>query len=216
MLTAYSQTAVHKLSRIMRSRASRATFAGCLLLFASACAWVTVTGLADHAAPADIIIVPGNTVHADGTLSQRLQARLDAAIALYKGRLAPKILVSGGTGAEGRDEAAAMAAYLERNGVPATAIIRDAQGVTTAATAQNAAQYLRTLNGHSALVATQFFHVARTRLALERCGIRVSGTVHAQYFEMRDIYSLMRETVGLVYYQLKLPKAGEGSTQGAH
>lgn len=214
MLTASAQTAMHKVSRIIRSRLCRATVAGCLLLFASACTWVAVTGLEDSTAPADIIIVPGNTVHADGTLSLRLQARLDAAITLYKGRLAPKIFVSGGTGAEGRDEAAAMAAYLERNGVPATAIVRDAQGVTTAATARNAAQYLRTINGRSALVASQFFHVARTRLALERYGIRVSGSVHAQYFEMRDIYSLMREVAALVYYQFRLPTTG--SARGAH
>lgn len=204
---------MRKLWRFVTSRAFLFTSAGCLLLFASACAWVATTGLEDHISPADIIIVPGNTVHADGTLSRRLQARLEAALYLYKERLASKVFVSGGTGKEGQDEAEAMAAYLERKGVPDSAIIRDSQGITTAATAQHAAQYLHTIHGRSALVATQFFHMVRTRLALERYGVRVSGSIHARYFELRDIYSLMREVVALPYYQFELPITAEAGAQ---
>ena len=147
------------------------------LLLASAA--IVAAGLDDHIAPADMIVVPGNTVAPDGTPSPRLQARLDAALTQFRNRQSPRIFVSGGTGKEGFDEAAAMAGYLLRQGVPASAIIEDNQGWTTEATAKNAATYLRAHGLRTARVATQYFHVPRFRLALERAGVTVSGQVHA-------------------------------------
>ncbi len=149
-------------------------------------------------------MVPGNTVLPDGTLGGRLQARLDTALQLYTEKRAPSIFVSGGTGREGHDEAAAMAAYLRDHGVPPSAIVQDPLGIDTAATARNAAKYLREHRLHSALVATQYFHVARTRLALERSGVTVAGSAHARDFEARDAYSLAREVAGYAVYYLTL------------
>ena len=172
-------------------------FAGLLL----ACAGIMVAGMRDQLAPADMIVVPGNTIAPDGTPSPRLRARLDAALVQYRAGRVPRIFVSGGTGKEGFDEAASMAAYLRRLGVPAAAIIEDPQGWTTAATARNAGAYLQTHGLHSAMAATQYFHVPRFRLALERQGVAVTGQVHARWFELRDLYSLPRETVAyLIYY----------------
>jgi len=161
---------------------------------------LALVGLRDHAAPADLIVVPGNTVRPDGTPSERLGARLDAAITLFNERQAPAIFVSGGVGEEGHDEAAAMARYLIAHGVPANAIVQDPLGFDTAATAANVATYLRASKLRSALVATQYFHVARTTLALERHGVSVTGSRHARYFEWRDMYSLSREVIGYVVY----------------
>lgn len=180
--------------------------AGSILgLFAAACALIAFAGVRDSDATADIIVVPGNTVLADGSLSDRLKSRLDVALALFREKRAPIIFVSGGIGREGRDEADAMAAYLINNHVPPDAIVRDSLGATTAATAEHAAKYLRANKLQSALVATQYFHVARTSLALERNGVRVAGAAHAQYFEMRDVYSLAREVFAYASYYLTLP-----------
>ena len=177
--------------------------AALVLLVTAACA-VALVGLRDQVdANADIIVVPGNTVYADGTLSERLKSRLDVALELFHDGRAPRIFVSGGMGHEGHDEAASMAAYLVGHGVAASAIVQDPLGVDTAATAANAAQYLRSHNMGSAIVATQYFHVPRTVLALQRQGVRVAGTRHARYFEMRDIYSLTREVVGYAAYYAK-------------
>ena len=169
------------------------------LLLASAA--IVAAGLDDHIAPADMIVVPGNTVAPDGTPSPRLQARLDVALKQFRDRQAPRIFVSGGTGKEGFDEAAAMAGYLLRQGVPAAAIIEDNQGWTTEATAKNAATYLRAHGLSTAMVATQYFHVPRCQLAMQRQGIKVSGHAHAPYIEWRDLYSIPRESVAyLLYY----------------
>lgn len=174
-----------------------------LALFVAAAAGLAVIGLHDHDTVADIIVVPGNTVNPDGSLSERLKSRLDAALDLFQRGRATRIFVSGGVGREGRDEAAAMAAYLIAKGVAASAVVQDPQGIDTAATAANAAQYLRAHKMGSAIVATQFFHVARTTLALERNGAIVVGTRHAQYYEWRDVYSLVREVLGYAAYYAK-------------
>nr|WP_314607525.1 YdcF family protein [uncultured Janthinobacterium sp.] len=172
-------------------------------VFLLATATLMLAGLNDKLAPADVIVVPGNTIAPDGTPSPRLQARLDVALKQFQEHRAPRILVSGATGKEGFDEAAAMARYLQSRGVPAGAIIEDNQGWTTDATARNAAVLMRTHGWKTAMVATQYFHVPRFRLALERSGIAVSGNVHAPYFELRDLYSVPRETVGYAVYFMR-------------
>lgn len=175
-----------------------------LVCYLSAAGALALTGFHDHAIAADLIVVPGNTVRADGTLSERLKSRLDVAVGLFRAGLSPAIFVSGGVGHEGRDETAAMAAYLGANGVPVAAVVRDPLGADTAATARNAAKYLRAHRLTSAIVATQYFHVARTTLALERNGVVVKGTAHAHYHEGRDVYSLAREVVAYVAYATTL------------
>lgn len=97
-----------------------------LAIYSGAVGAIALIGFQDHATPADIIVVPGNTVQPDGTVSARLQSRLDVALQLFHEGLAPTIFVSGGTGREGRDEAAAMAAYLVAQGVAPNAIITHA------------------------------------------------------------------------------------------
>ena len=172
-------------------------------VFLLATAALVLAGLNDQLAPADVIVVPGNTIMPDGTPSPRLQARLDVALAQFQAGRAPRILVSGATGKEGFDEAAAMGRYLQSRGVPARAIVEDNQGWTTDATARNAALLMRAHGWKSAMVATQYFHVPRFRLALERSGIAVSGQVHAPYVEWRDLYSVPRETVGYAVYFMR-------------
>ena len=85
-------------------------------VFLLATATLVLAGLNDKLAPADVIVVPGNTILPDGTPSPRLQARLDVALKQFQAGLAPRILVSGATGKEGFDEAASMAGYLLKHG----------------------------------------------------------------------------------------------------
>lgn len=170
---------------------------------------VAIDGLTDRPASADAAVVPGNTVSADGKPSPRLAARLDSAVLAYKARLVPLVIVSGGTGREGFDEAVAMARYLALEGVPRHAILLDSQGIDTAATALHAASMLHARGFNTVLVITQYFHLTRTRLALQRAGLQVSGSLHARYFEARDLYSLFREVIGLIFYAtgIKQPRS---------
>lgn len=172
---------------------------------------ITAVGLHDRVVTADAIVVLGNTVGPDGRPSPRLKARLDCALAVYRRGLSPLLIVSGGTGREGYDEAAVMARYLEQEGVPPAAIVVDSLGWNTAATAVDVAQIARKRQLRSVLVASQYFHLARARLALTRAGVAVAGTVHAHYFEPRDAYSLAREVVAFAAYYLGLESPATGA-----
>jgi uncharacterized SAM-binding protein YcdF (DUF218 family) len=169
-------------------------------LFLACAGFLVAAGCNDKLVHSDMIVVPGNTVAPDGTPSPRLRARLDIALDVYRGHGAQRIFVSGGVGKEGFDEAAVMADYLQRNGVPKAVIVIDSQGLDTRATARNAAAYMRANGLKSALVATQYFHVPRTAFALERAGVQVAGHAHARFVEMRDLYSIPRELAGLISY----------------
>ncbi|OON68552.1 YdcF family protein [Hymenobacter sp. CRA2] len=166
------------------------------------CGWTVVEGLHDTAHAADCLLVPGNTVNPDGTLSERLRGRLDKALQLYQAHLAPKIMVSGGLGREGHYEGFVMGQYLRAQGVPADAIIVDDLGTTTGATADNFVAVAAQRQFRSVLVVSQFYHLPRCRYLLQQRGFRVY-TTHADYYELRDAYSLLREVPAYYAAMLK-------------
>jgi vancomycin permeability regulator SanA len=176
---------------------------GLLVIPLSCAAALVIDGLADKAGTSDVAIVPGNTVYPDGTLSRRLAARVDQARWLYEQGRVKAVIVSGGTGVEGQDEASRMKARLVAHGMPDSAVIVDSAGVTTAATARNSAAIMRAHGFKTAAVVTQYFHVPRATLALRKAGVTVNQTSHARYFEWRDLYSIPREVVGYASYLVR-------------
>jgi uncharacterized SAM-binding protein YcdF (DUF218 family) len=87
--------------------------------------------------------------------------------------------VSGAVGKEGRDEALLMREYLLQRGVPAEQILSDSEGYTTFATAGNARALMRQRGLQRALVISQYFHVPRARLALQRFEVAEVYWAHA-------------------------------------
>ena len=174
-----------------------------MLAFTLAATLIVADGLTDDIRAADVAIVPGNTVEKDGRPSARLGARLDRTVALYRQGLFPDVIVSGGVGVEGFDEAEVMKRYLVENGVPEGRIHVDGGGATTHLTARNASRMMRENGWRSAMVVSQYFHVPRMRLALERSGVAPVFSAHAPYFERRDVYSIAREVVGYGAYLLR-------------
>jgi len=173
------------------------------LLYAVGAALLAADGLTDRVAAADLAVIPGNRIEPDGHPSARLAARLDRAAELYRAGLARELFVSGGTGVEGFDEARVMRDYLVAHGVPAAAIHEDPDGRDTWATAQHAAALMRERKLTSAIAVSQYFHVPRTRLALERCGVATVYGAHAHYFDVRDAWSLAREVPAWVWYDVR-------------
>jgi vancomycin permeability regulator SanA len=161
---------------------------------------LSMSGLRDALNSADVVIVMGNTISKDGTPSARLAARLDRAAELFHDGLSKNIIVSGGVGREGFDEAIVMKKYLVSKGVLEDQIHVDSKGVNTAATAKNVAIIMRDKQWSSALVVSQYFHIPRCRLAIARAGVNQIYSTHAHYFELRDIYSIAREVIGYAAY----------------
>jgi vancomycin permeability regulator SanA len=152
---------------------------------------------------ADVAVVLGNTVNPNGQPSPRLQARLDKTIQLYRQGIFKQIIVSGGVGKEGFDEAVVMKQYLIANALPSEQIYVDSQGNNTYLTAQHTAQLMTKYRWQSAIAISQYFHLPRTKLALHRFGIKTVYTAHADFFELRDIYSTIREVFSYASYQIR-------------
>jgi vancomycin permeability regulator SanA len=158
------------------------------------------SGLNDRLGKADLALVLGNKVELDGTPSHRLRARLDKAIELYRAGYFAKILVSGGIGQEGFDEAKVMGEYLMANGISSENILLDNAGITTYASAKNTRKILDQQNLRGVFVITQYYHIPRARLALENFGISPIYSAHADFYEGRDIYSSIREVIAYGKY----------------
>jgi vancomycin permeability regulator SanA len=160
-------------------------------------------GLHDERKPSDVAVVLGSKVEPTGQPSERLLARLDAAAALYQRGWVHHVIVSGATGPEGHNEALVMQRYLVDSArLPEHAVLVDMAGTTTQATARNAASLMKARGFQRAVVVSQYFHITRCKLAMRRAGITDLSSTHPSYFEWRDLYSVMRETVAVPLYWL--------------
>lgn len=166
-------------------------------------AFIGWDGLHDRLGPADVAVVLGNKVELDGRPSPRLAARLDRAIEVWRLGLVRRILVSGGVGVEGHDEAKVMAGYLIAKGVPANVVDQDGAGWDTFLTARHTAQYLQRERLTSVMVISQWFHITRCRMALHGFKVRPVLSAHPDYFELRDAWSLVREVFGCADYAFR-------------
>lgn len=151
---------------------------------------------------ADIAVVLGNEVLKTGEPADRLAARVDCALELYRKKLVNKIMVSGGKSASGFDEATVMAQRLVKNGIAPSDIIIDSEGINTMATALNTAKIMKARHYKTAIIVTQYFHIPRTQLAFHMAGITSYSADYPRFFELRDIFSTFREMVAIPVYWL--------------
>jgi vancomycin permeability regulator SanA len=174
----------------------------CLFLFTHILL-ISIDGLNDDIQTTDFALVLGNKVYRNGTVSPRLKSRLDKALELYEKGYFKYIIVSGGMGKEGYDEATAMKEYLLKHNVPEEAIIVDSSGFNTHYSAENTAKIMKERNWQSVMIISNYYHITRSRLALKQEGITDCSEAHAEYFEIRDLFSLFRETIAYYSYLLK-------------
>lgn len=181
-----------------------------LLLFTLFFSYFVITltiilfGLKDRPFKADLIVVLGTTVYSTGKPSPGLTARLNKTIEIYQQGYAPRIMVSGGLGKEGYDESLVMANFLIKRGIPKHAIIKDNLGNNTRASAYNAYQYMRQHQLQSVIIISQYYHIARAKLAFKEAGIKSIGHASTSYVSFRDFYSVARELLGYPVYLLNI------------
>ncbi|MGL4631865.1 MAG: YdcF family protein [Leadbetterella sp.] len=162
--------------------------------------FVTLDGLKDSHAKADLGLILGTKVNEDGTLSERLEKRLDCGLDLYKKGQIKRILVSGGLGKEGHWEGTKMKEYLIKNRVPDSSIIVDNFGNNTIASVNNTLKLKDSLQLKSVIVVSQYFHLTRSKMLFEVRGFENVSSASPWYFEIRDFYSILRE-FGAYYTQ---------------
>jgi vancomycin permeability regulator SanA len=173
-----------------------------VLVFGLTASVILYVGFFDNIQKSDVGIILGSKVKRNGLPSRRLAARLNKGIELYQKGLFNRIIVSGGTGKEGFDEALVMKKYLVAHKIPAAIIITDGYGNNTQNTAINSHIIMQKLNLKSALVISQYFHILRATLALKQSGVSQVYHAHASYFSRRDFYSILREVVAIYDYLL--------------
>ena len=157
------------------------------------CTIVALDGLSDDCVISDVAIVLGSKVMENGEPSARLKARLDVAKNLFTDSIVKYIVVSGGFGKEGFNEAHVMRDYLVYNEIPEKFIILDSEGDNTYLSAQNFVEINKRYQFKSIVLVSQFFHLSRVKLIFRKFDFNKLSTAHARYFEWRDIYSLLRE-----------------------
>jgi uncharacterized SAM-binding protein YcdF (DUF218 family) len=161
----------------------------------------------EEAQPADVILVLGAAEYR-GRPSPVLRARLDHALTLYRAKLAPRIMTTGGAGGDPvYTEGGVGRTYLIDRGVPAEAIVAETEGESTVHSTALAGEVMRRMELNSVIVVSDGYHVFRVKEMLESRGLRVYGSPRreVQRDALRLHWNSMKQAVGYVLWRLGVP-----------
>ena len=160
----------------------------------------------DQAQVAQAIVVLG-TAQYDGRPSPVLKARLDHAIDLYRRKLAPVIVVTGGGQPGDRvTEATASANYLLAKGVPDENLLREVSGGSSWESLAAVAAFLDERSIDEVLLVSDPFHSFRIRAIAGEVGLKsrtsptrtspISGLTEAQYMARETVAVAVGRIIG--------------------
>ncbi len=153
----------------------------------------------DQARAAEAIVVFG-TAQYNGVPSPVLAARLDHAIDLYRRRLAPVIVVTGGNQPGDQfTEATASANYLIQRGVPDDDVLREVSGTSSWQSLAAAANFLSDRSIREVLLVSDPFHSLRIQAMANELGLEghPSPTTTSPIRGMSEARHMARETVAV-------------------
>ncbi len=191
-------------------RASLPVVIACMMCFAFL--WpllqILTLGRSDYRRPADVAVVLGARVHADGRLSEAVGDRVRKAVELYREGWVGGLIMSGGPGDGAIHETEAMRDAAIRAGVPAAAIRLDREGLNTRATAANTVRMVGQ-GGGRLLAVSEFYHLPRIRLAyaVEGCEVCTVPARPRHAARWLPLASLIREVPAywLYYFRSVMP-----------
>ena len=161
-------------------------------------------GLTDYRPSVDAVVILGAKVNPNGSLSGALTDRVDTGIKMYKLGQTPVLIMSGGTGVEGVNEAEAMKGYAIQKGVPAKAILVDTLGNNTELTVENTLGIARREGIESIAAVSSFYHMARVKMLYLSAGHDVLTVPSSGQYEGVSAYvAALREIPGWWYYWFK-------------
>jgi len=168
-------------------------------------------GKTDYRRPADIAVVLGARVYADGRPSDALADRVRTACNLYRNGTVKKLLFSGGPGDGSIHETEGMKRMAIQLGVKSEDILLDAHGVNTQATVKNTEAVFQQLHASRILVVSHFYHLPRIKLAYHREGWEVYTVPAKESYLLRQMpYNMAREVAALWAYYFR-PLGGRHS-----
>jgi len=177
-----------------------AVCAACIAIFPFA--QMLFFGKTDYRRSADIAVVLGARVYADGRPSDALADRVRTACNLYRNGTVKKLLFSGGPGDGAIHETEGMKRMAIKLGVKPEDILLDAHGVNTQATVKNTEAVFQQLHASRVLVVSHFYHLPRIKLAYHREGWEVYTVPAKESYLLRQMpFNMAREVAALwVYY----------------
>jgi uncharacterized SAM-binding protein YcdF (DUF218 family) len=119
---------------------------------------------------ADVIVVLGCRVNADGSPSPMMQRRVMKAVELFNQKYAAKLLFTGGAVTSDYKESEVMSQYAQGLGVPSSAIELESYARSTIENAKNTDAIMKLRGWHSAIVVTSTFHLPRVRSIFKDLG----------------------------------------------
>lgn len=127
---------------------------------------------------AEAIVVLGGATRGDTHWSSMADLnsaadRLTHAVALYKAKKAPLVLLSGGSTTGSRPEAEQLRDYLQLMGLPSTALLLERQSLDTQQNARYSAVILQGREVNKILLVTSAYHMGRAVPLFERQGFEV-------------------------------------------
>jgi vancomycin permeability regulator SanA len=158
-------------------RATRLAVAAGAWAFVFPLAQMLFFGTTDYRRPADVAVIFGARVYADGQPSSLLADRVRTGLELYRSGLVPLLVMSGGDGADGYNEAQVMRDVAIAAGVEPAAVVADPVGTSTEATVTDVMTILaaRTDVGHPprVIAVSQPYHLPRVQLSFANAGLDV-------------------------------------------
>ncbi|HPR34122.1 MAG TPA: ElyC/SanA/YdcF family protein [Anaerolineaceae bacterium] len=121
---------------------------------------------------AQVALVPGAGITADGRPTLALRDRIDGAIELYRAGKVQKILMSGDNSTIYYNEPGVMANYAIQQGIPESDIVLDYAGRRTYDTCYRAKEIFGL---ESVIITTQKYHLPRMVFLCEQLGLNTTG-----------------------------------------
>ena len=184
--------------------AMAAPLAGLMVLIGTLSVRIGQQSTREEAQPADVILVLGAAEYR-GRPSQVFRARLDHALELYRRKLAPRIMTTGGAGGEPVfTEGGVGRSYLIGRGVPPEAIVVETEGESTVHSTTLAGEIMRRMGLNSAIVVSDGYHIYRVKRMLESRGLKAYGSPRKEQKPepVRDRWNYVKQAVGYLLWRV--------------
>ena len=157
----------------------------------------------DEAQPSDVILVLGAAEYR-GRPSQVFRARLDHALELYSGKMAPRIMTTGGAGGDPVfTEGGVGRSYLINHGVPPEAIIVENEAESTVESTAKAGEIMRRMGLASVIAVSDGYHIYRVKKMLQVYGLAVYGSPRKERSPapLRDQWNYVKQAIGYLLWR---------------
>jgi uncharacterized SAM-binding protein YcdF (DUF218 family) len=178
---------------------------GALAFYLAVCALIARQQWRDETRPADVLVVFGAAEYA-GKPSPVFRARLDHAYDLFQRKVAPYIIITGGSGGDPNfSEGGVGRDYLVRRGVPEDRVIAETQSPDTAVSAERVANIMAANGMHSCVAVSDPYHIFRIKSMLGHYGIAAYGSPRPEVRSAgQRLGSVLREGLSYCLWRLRL------------